>query len=228
MLTVSEPWKQAYPGASAGVLAMHDVANPRQHTGLDQRKTALEAQLRVRYAGYDRAALKALPTMQAYSAYYKQFKKTYHVQLQLESVVLKGKPVPRVAALVEAMFMAELDNLLLTAGHDLAVVEPPVGIHVAAGGERYTRLNGQEQALKPGDMYIADAQGILSSVIYGPDRRTQLTDRTHKALFTVYAPAGIEPTTVEKHLADIETYVHYIAPEAKTVHLAVYSAGKGG
>jgi len=228
MLTVSEQWRQAYPGASAGVLAIHDVTNPRQHAGLDQRKTALEAQLRARYAGYDRAALKALPTMQAYNAYYKQFKKTYHVQLQLESVVLKGKPVPRVAALVEAMFMAELDNLLLTAGHDLAVVEPPVGIHVAGGGERYTRLNGQEQELKPGDMYIADAQGILSSVIYGPDHRTQITDRTHKALFTVYAPAGIEPTTVEKHLTSIETYVRLIAPEAKTAHSAVHAAGVGG
>ena len=61
MLTVSEQWRQAYPGASAGVLAIHDVTNPRQHAGLDQRKTALEAQLRARYAGYDRAALKALP-----------------------------------------------------------------------------------------------------------------------------------------------------------------------
>jgi DNA/RNA-binding domain of Phe-tRNA-synthetase-like protein len=227
MLTVSQQWRQAYPGASAGVLAMHDVANPRQHAGLERHKTALEAQLRARYAGHDRAAFKALPTMQAYSAYYKQFKKTYHVQLQLESVVLKGKPVPRVAALVETMFMAELDNLLLTAGHDLAVVKPPVAIHVAAGGERYIRLNGQEQELKPGDMYIADSQGILSSVIYGPDRRTQITDRTHKALFTVYAPAGIEPTAVKEHLATIETYVRLIAPEAKTAHLAVYTAEVG-
>jgi hypothetical protein len=34
-------------------------------------------------------------------------------------VALKGKAIPRQAALVEAMFMAELENLILTAGHDL-------------------------------------------------------------------------------------------------------------
>ena len=45
----------------------------------------------------------------------KHLKKTYHVQHQLESVVLKGKSLPNVAALVAAMFMAERDDLLLTA-----------------------------------------------------------------------------------------------------------------
>ena len=34
--------------------------------------------------------------LQAYAAYYKQFKKTYHVQLQVESIVLKGKGLPNV------------------------------------------------------------------------------------------------------------------------------------
>jgi hypothetical protein len=42
-------------------------------------------------------------------------KKTYHIALQLEPVVLKGKSLPNVAALVEAMFTAELGDLLLTA-----------------------------------------------------------------------------------------------------------------
>lgn len=46
-------------------------------------------------------------------------KKTYHVALQFESVVFKGKALlNNVAALDESMIMAELDDLLLTAGHD--------------------------------------------------------------------------------------------------------------
>ncbi len=175
MFIVTEVWKTAYPGAAVGVLAMHTVVNPEHHPVLEKQKEELENQLRSRFSSYDRAALKALPTIQAYNTYYKRYKKTYHVQLQLESVVFKGKSIPRVAGLVEAMFMAELKNLLLTAGHDLAAVQMPVGIDVAKGTERYIRLNGQEQELKPGDMMIADAQGVISSVIYGPDRRTQFT-----------------------------------------------------
>ena len=168
MFTVSDAWKAAYPDAGVGILVMHDVLNPGQHPALDERKRTLETELRSRYSGYDRSAIKAIPTILAYNAYYKRFKKTYHVQLQLESVLLKDKSIPRAGALVEAMFMAELEDMLLTAGHDLKAVQMPVGVYVADGSERYTRLNGQEQELKPGDMFISDAQGIMSSIIYGP------------------------------------------------------------
>lgn len=222
-LVVTETWKSAYPDAAVGILAMGQVQNPADHAELDVRKRALEEALRSRFAGYDRAMLRALPVLQAYDAYYRRFRKTYHVQLQLESVVLKGKSIPRVAALVEAMFMAELDNLLLTAGHDLEAVQMPFRIDVARGDERYVRINGQEETLKPGDMMIADAQGVLSSVIYGPDRRTQINPRTQQVLFTVYAPPGVEGDLVSKHLEDIRENVLLVAPDAQALRLQVYS-----
>jgi len=40
-------------------------------------------------------------------------------------------------------------------------------------------------------MFIADGQGVISSIVYGPDRRTRITLATRNAVFTVYAPAGI-------------------------------------
>ena len=104
--------------------------------------------------GQTRADLAALASIQAYTAYYKRFNKTYHVLLQLESVAFKGRSIPRVAALVEAMFMAELNNQLLTAGHDLDVLRLPVTVGIAAGNEQYTMLNGREQALANGDMFM--------------------------------------------------------------------------
>jgi len=229
-LILTDAWKAAYADAAVGILAMINVVNPAHHAELEARKVALEDDLRARYAGYDRAAFKALPVLQAYNAYYRRFKKSYHVLLQLESVVLKGKPIPSVAALVETMFMAELDNQLLTAGHDLALVQGPPRVDVADGSETYVRINGQEQTLKAGDMYIADASpdspwgGILSSIIYGPDRRTRITDQTHHVLFTVYAPSGIETETVHRHLQEIQSTVLLVAPKAQTALLNVYTA----
>jgi DNA/RNA-binding domain of Phe-tRNA-synthetase-like protein len=224
MFVVSESWRMAYPGAAVGILAMHGVANPARDEALDRRKAALEQELRARFGGYDRAALRALPVLEAYHAYYKQFKKTYHVQLQLESVTLKGKSIPGGAALVEAMFMAELEHLLLTAGHDLAVVEAPVTVEVAGGAEQYLRLNGQEQTLKAGDMYIADAQGVLSSVLYGPDQRTRIMSETREVLFTTYAPPGIGAGEVHRHLETLRAYVRLIAPGAEVATLEVFEA----
>ena len=216
MFTVSNTWRTAYPEAAIGVLAMDNVANPERHTELDARKEALEKALRARFCNHDRAALKALPVIRAYNDYYRRFGKTYHVQLQLESIVHKGKSIPRVATLVEAMFMAELKNQMLTAGHDLDLLEMPVGIDVADGNEHYTRINGSDQQMKPGDMMISDARGIISSVIYGPDQRTRITPKTERVLFTVYAPLGIEPEAVRLHLQDIQTNVLIVSPDART------------
>jgi DNA/RNA-binding domain of Phe-tRNA-synthetase-like protein len=202
---------------------VRNVANPDRHPALDRRKEELENQLRSRFSGGDRAALKALPTIQAYNAYYKRFKKSYHVQFQLESIVFKGKTIPRVAALVEAMFMAELKNQLLTAGHDLETIQMPVRLDVSNGSERYILLDGQEQVLKPDDMMMADAQGVISSVLYGPDRRTQITPDTRQVLFAVYAPPGIGEQAVYQHLQDIQANVLLIAPDAEVESLTVYS-----
>jgi DNA/RNA-binding domain of Phe-tRNA-synthetase-like protein len=221
MLIVSDAWKAAFPGAVVGALAMRDVANPESVAALDQCKVELENQLRQRFSKGGRAAIKALPVLRAYGAHYERFNKTYHVQLQLESVALKGKAIPRVSALVEAMFTAELENMLLTAGHDLAAVQEPLRLDVSTGDERYTLLNGQEQVLKPGDMMVADAQGVISDVIYGPDQRTRITASTRQVLFVVYAPAGIGEEAVRQHLEDIRAYVLLVAPEATTLSLDV-------
>ncbi len=203
---------------------MSQVTAPKKHPGLAKRKTELEEALRARFKGRSRSDLKQLPNVQPYIAYYKRFKKSYHLLLQLESVALKNRSIPRVAPLVEAMFMAELKNQLLTAGHDLARVEPPVTVRVANGVEAYTTISGSEQILKEGDMYIADSLGIMSSIIYGPDRRTQIRPSTTQLLFTVYAPQGIGNKAVESHLRDIEENILLIAPEAKVTERAVYGA----
>jgi DNA/RNA-binding domain of Phe-tRNA-synthetase-like protein len=222
MLAASERWKAAYPEAVVGILAMCKVANPDHHPALDGHKAELEHQLRSRFADCERADLRTVPTIRAYDAYYRRFKKTYHLLLQLESVALKDQPISSVGALVEAMFMAELKSLLLTAGHDLAVVQEPIRVDVAEGTERYTRLNGKEQVLKVGDMFIADARGVISSIIYGPDRRTRIRPITQQVLFTTYAPPGIGREKVQQHLQDIQANVLLIAPEAETVSLGVY------
>jgi DNA/RNA-binding domain of Phe-tRNA-synthetase-like protein len=222
MFQVSDALKVAYPQAHAGVLVMHEVENPPHHAALDEQKLLLEKQLRERFAGQDRAQIMRLPILQAYEAYYRRFDKTYHVQLQLESIAFKGKSIPSVAALVEAMFMAEVDNLLLTAGHDLDALQLPATLDVSRGGERYILLRGQEQELKQGDMFIADRAGIMSSILYGPDQRTQIQATTRNVMFTVYAPAGIPEEAITHHLQEIQNNVLLVAPQARTEMLKVF------
>lgn len=200
---------------------MKQVTNPAVHPELEQRKRELESDLRARFSNQDKKAIAELPVIQAYSAYYRRFKKSYHVQLQLESILFKGKSIPTASVLVEAMFMAELENGMLTAGHDLEQVHFPVGCSAALGNETYILLRGQEQALKPGDLYMADTTGIISSILYGPDQRTQIRPETEQVLFAVYAPAGIGAEATLRHLETIQKYVLVVCPEARTEYLGV-------
>ncbi len=222
MFAASTEWKKMYPGAHVGVLVMSHVANPKSHPALDQRKKDLEKELRSRFT--NTSQLKDHPILQAYKDYYKRFKKTYHVAHQVESVVFKGKSLPKVAALVEAMFVAELDGMLLTAGHDLDAVKTPAGVDVAKGGEKFVKLNGEEQELKAADMFVADRDGIISSVIYGPDQRTRITPETTRVMFTTYAVPGVPEDTLRTHLQGIESCVRLITPEARVELMEIYGA----
>lgn len=214
-------WKQTEEGTFVGVLIMKHVDNPDSHPDLQKRKIEIEEQLRRAYGDMERTELRAQPTLAAYDRFYHRFKKTYHLLLQLESV-LAGKSIPSVAALVEAMFMAELEDQMLTAGHALKAVQPPILIDVATGSESYIRMNGKPQTLKPGDLYIRDADGVLSSVIYGPDQRTRIQPGTKEVIFTTYAVPGIETDDLKAHLERLRDYVLLISEEAEVDTLEIF------
>jgi len=118
--------------------------------------------------------------------------------------------------------MAEMQDLLLTAGHDLDKLQLPLTLDVASGTEAYTLLRGEEQTLKPGDMLIRDQSGVISSIIYGPDQRTQITPDTRNVIFTVYAPPGIGEAGVIDHLEHIKENVFVFAPQAQVELLNAY------
>lgn len=222
-ITASERVAAVYPDAVLGALAMRNLHNPAEHADLAAAKLNLEQALRAQFGGLSRAELRATPVLDAYARYYRSFGNTYHVQLQLESVVSKGRPIPNVAALVETMFMAELKNQLLTAAHDLETVQPPLRFDVAGDDPPgYTTFTGRETTLKPGDIYQADAGGVICSILYGQDQRTRVTPETTAALYIVYAPPGIGRALVEQHLHDIQSYARLIAPDAVTELLATY------
>jgi DNA/RNA-binding domain of Phe-tRNA-synthetase-like protein len=120
------------------------------------------------------------------------------------------------------MFLAEMENLLLTAGHDLDAVKLPVKINIANGTEKYIQITGQEKTLIKDDMFVSDAQGVTSSIIYGPDKRTRIKSNTKNVLFVVYAPPGIEESEVLQHLNDIQYYVNIFSPKGEVELLKTY------
>ena len=215
-ITASSSWKSAYPGAVVGMMVVENITNAKSSPALDAVKKRVEADLRERIPS--RQIILEDPIMQAYTDYYKQFRKSYHVMLQVESVALKGRSIPNVNAVVTAMFTAELKNYLLTAGHDLDSTQGPITLDISKGDEVYTKLNGEQQALKAGDMMVSDDLGVLSDVIYGPDQRSQITLNTQRALFVVYAPPGVPEANVSNHLEDVVRFIQLVHRKPRVQH----------
>ena len=125
-ITGTEAWKTEHAGGMIGLLEVSHVQYRNKALLLDKRKREIEAALVEQYGDMERQELIALPVMAAYRKYYKRFKKTYHVQLQVESITKKGKQLPNVSPLVDANFMAEVETFVLTAGHDIAKLKGKV------------------------------------------------------------------------------------------------------
>ncbi len=214
MLIISESLRNEYPGGFIGAVVFKNAVNPEKSQPLQKKKEELETALRNQYGHLKRSDFATREPIKTYVDYYKGFKKTYHVLLQLESVVFKHKSLPNVSPLVEAMFMAELKNQYLTAGHDLDAIKLPIKVDVSQGNEHYTLLKGQEKKLIPGDMMMTDGNGIISSIIYGPDHETQIKKSTQHVIYVVYAPPGIKEKSLNDHLQDLCQYVLVISPDA--------------
>jgi DNA/RNA-binding domain of Phe-tRNA-synthetase-like protein len=212
-ISATEEWRTAHPGAVIGLLEVSGLENTGSSARLNERKRGVEARLRERYRGFTRQELVALPVMAAYDRYYTRFNKTYHVQLQLESIVLKGKHLPDVSPAVDANFMAELETLILTAGHDSRKLRGAIVIDVSGEGERMTPMNGAPKAIRAGDMIMRDADGVACSIIYGQDARSPISPETSCALYVAYAPAGVAAALVEAQLRGLEENLRLVSPD---------------
>jgi len=222
-ISYSPSWKAVFPGAAMGMLFAENAPNrsplPSEMESLRLEK---EQNLKERYGSLSRKDLAALPALAPYAAYYKERKSTYHVLQQIESIAQGKRTIPAPSCHVLAMFMAELESGLLTAGHDVHALGERITVDTTREGDSYTMLSGKEAQLSPGDMCIRDERGILSSILKGPNRESPIGDDTKDLLFTVYAPRGISPARVEAHLRNIEKTLGLYAPERKIRFLEVF------
>jgi DNA/RNA-binding domain of Phe-tRNA-synthetase-like protein len=215
MLTikVTNAWKEAHPGAQIGLLEISGVDNSIPAPALDEEKRTIESRLREKYAGFSRDDFLQLPVMEAYHRYYRKFGYTYHVLLQLESIVHKGKSLPDISPLVDANFAAEVETLILTAGHDVARLEEPVLIDIARKGDQITQMTGKLKDVPVGDMLMRDAGGVACTILRGQDNRSPISRATTHVLYVSYVPDGVSEEQVQAQLAAMGKHVRMFAPD---------------
>lgn len=222
MIHLHQNVEQSWPGARFGVLVLRGFA-PQPGTGeafARQAEAELEA-LRSRHRDYDRKRFcQSDGVMAAYTKYYKKFKKSYFVLLQLESI-LRGKGIPEAPPLVQALFLTELQSGMLLAGHDLQGLFPPLSIECAQGGERCSVAGTGEVSLKAGDIAMRDERGFFLSMIYGQAERTRITPGTSDVFFLVDGVPGLDGACYEKTLERLLSNVRLFQPDAQPERMEI-------
>lgn len=179
-------------------------------------------EIQQKYGNLDRKELKVLYPIQAYTSYYKKFGYSYHVLAQLESVLKGKKALHTESGLLQAMFLSELESMLLTAGHDLSQLQTPLKLKLASGNETYQSISGKEVTAVGGDLTICDGTGVISSVLRGPDFKSRITESTVDVLFTIYAPPGIETEYLETSLKRLEERIKAFSHSSQTKVMQVF------
>ena len=168
--------------------------------------------------------MQELAVLKAYKTYYRKFNKTYHVQLQLESVAHKGRSLPAVNPLVDACFAAELETHLLTASHDMDKLVSPITIDASGGTEVLHMMSDQQKQIQTNDMMMTDGEGVVCTIIYGQDKRTPVTTATKQVVYVTYAPVGVGETAVGGHHEVLLRNVRLFAPDIEVLYERVETA----
>jgi DNA/RNA-binding domain of Phe-tRNA-synthetase-like protein len=223
-IELTPAFHKAFPEGVFGALIARGCANRPRTTAIDADRRMVETRLRERFP---ENAIDGASLASAYAGYFRRFGSRYPVVHQAKTIIA-GHPIASDSALVEVMFTAELDSLVLTSGHDLPSLQDPLSVDVAGAGDTYTKLSGKEQRLRAGDMVVRDATGIIASVLYGPDHRTRIRDGTTAALFGAWCPQGIAPSTVEAHLLTLAALLRREWPEATVDAPSIVHAAPAG
>jgi DNA/RNA-binding domain of Phe-tRNA-synthetase-like protein len=195
--------KDAYPVLKASILKVSLHGKPSLNEELMLLKQELETRIREEYKSPE-----SMDRVLKYNSFYKRFSSKVPMEFQIRSI-LDGKEIPTFNPMITCMFMAELKNIVLTAGHDSAHLGKKIEVHLANGTEEYVKINGKAQTLKKGDIYATDGKSIISSVLYGPDQRARITPDTRECLFMCYG-FGLTGEDLERHMKDLSSYLHVL------------------
>lgn len=189
-----------YPDSSEWNTAAFDELKDRE----------LEA-IRTEGAEYDR---ETWFRQEPYFRYFRKFKKTSPVMMQVESFLLKGRPFPEGRYTNSVAFLTELKTRCLMGSHDAEKIEGDLIIYQENEKTDFPSIHGGEAHSYPGDMTCRDDESVVVSMIAGADARTCLSDDSRHVLYFAFGTPGMAAETLERYLLQVEDYVKVLAPAA--------------
>lgn len=153
---------------------------------------------------------------ESYFRYFRKFKKTYPVMMQVESFLLKGKLFPEGRYTNAVAFLTELKTRCLLGSHDADMIEGDLVIYNETEKTPFPSIHGGEAHSYPGDITCRDDLSIVVSMIAGADARTCLNDNSSHVLYFAFGTPGMREDALTGYLEQVREYIEVLAPGSET------------
>lgn len=151
-----------------------------------------------------------------YFRYFRKFKKSYPVMMQVESFLLKGRPFPEGEYINAVAFLTELETHMLLGTHDADKIEGDVVFYNETAKTPFTGMINPDSHSYPGDITGRDDKGIIISMIAGADDRTCIHEDTHRVIYLMFTLPEISDEEVTALAGKIREAALTLAPTAIT------------
>lgn len=163
-------------------------------------------------AAYDR---KEVFGENPYYRYFKKYKKSYPVMMQLESFLLKGRPFPSGNPVNEIAFLAELKTQILLGSHDIDRIEGDMTLFCGTEKTDFPGMRGDMIHIYPGDVSARDERDIILSMIAGADNRTYITEDSRNIAYIFFGTDKTPEDQFDRMTELLSRYIHTLAPAAE-------------
>jgi DNA/RNA-binding domain of Phe-tRNA-synthetase-like protein len=184
-LTVSEAYKERYPGVGFGLTLITGCKPVTDHQAYDQHKRKLLRKMRKRETLAEITA-----RINTYDTFFQSFGFECPLPKHLKRTINSG--FPQYNLMVDAHFIAEMCAGILVAVTDYDRFEGKLTLDVAKAGEISKGMGQRDFVTKEGEIVLRDEKDIVCILCQGADEKTRVKEETKNVLFYAYAVPGID------------------------------------
>lgn len=140
--------------------------------------------------------------MNAFESFFTQNGFCSPLAAQLTAVQKKG--LPPANPFVRALLMSEVRTGILMGVQDSAAIKGPLICDVARQGESFPGMRGEIRC-QEGEIVLRDSDGIIATLLQGPDRRTRITKSTRDVAFFIFSVPGIDIADVNEGVDAVQS-----------------------
>ena len=191
--SISEAYKNTYPGLAFGLALSTGCLNPVNPPGFDEFKRK-----HLRLMRKKETLARISGRIEAYERFFRSFGYECPLTKHLKRTIQSG--FPRYNLMIDTHFMAEMCAGILVAVTDYDRFDGALLLDLSREGEECQGLGKRKFQLKDQEIVLRDEQDVVCVLCQGADEKTRVSENTRRVLFYAYAVPGVDQGPIQEGL----------------------------